>query len=117
MGGPAGEAGPAGAAQDIGDGGGADGEAGGVEGAGDAVDRELALVAEGEDAAVACGDVVLGRGRRGGRGRLRCEEAPVGIGQEVGAEVADGAGGVAEAAGGLGGGAALDEAGTLCAAR
>ena len=107
---PAGEAGPAVAAQDIGDGGGADGEAVGVEEAGDVGNGELALVAELEDAAVAGGFVRRGRGRQGGR-RRGSEEAPVGMGQEVGAEVAQGAGSVAEAAGGLGGGAVLDEAG------
>ncbi len=89
-----------------GDSGSADGELFvGAEVLGDFGGGEVAFRAQGEDALVA-----VGAGRRlATAARVGQEEGLVGVLEEGGAEVAQGARGVAEAAGGLGEGGALDE--------
>ena len=102
-GGAAREAGQAGLVEDFGDGGDAGGGVLAIELLGDLGSGEVAGT-ESEDTQAELGAGVVGGGRGG-------EEGSVGVAQEVGAEVAEGAVGIAEAGGGLGEGAALDEAG------
>ena len=108
-GGAAGEAGQAGLLEDFGDGGDAGGGVLAMELLGDLGSGEVAGT-ESEDTQAELGAGVVGGGRAGSGGRGG-EEGSVGVAQEVGAEVAEGAVGIAEAGGGLGERAALDEAG------
>ena len=111
--GPASELGPAGLAQHVVDEADAVGQVLVAQTGGDVVDGEVVL-AQGEDAlAGSGGEVGVGLSGRAGRGGLVGGEEEVGIvgAEELGAEIAEAAGRVAEAAGGFGGGAALDEAG------
>ena len=111
LGGAAGELGQAGLAQDLVDEADAVGEVFEAKAGGDVVDGEVVL-AQGEDALAGAGGGVGGGAGGSGSGPAGGEEE-VGIvgAEELGAEIAEAAGGVAEVAGGCGGGGAVDEAG------
>ncbi len=103
------EAGQASVFEDLGDGGDGGGQAFVLEALGDLVGGDVAG-AELEDALAEAGLGVVGGSGLGGAA-ARQEEGAVGVLAEVGEDVAEGAGGVAEAAGGHGEREALDAEG------
>ena len=111
LGGAAGELGQAGRAQDLVDKADAVGQVFAAQAGGDVVDGEVVL-AQNEDALAGAGGGVAGGAGGSGSGPAGGEqELGIVAAEELGAEIAKAAGGVAEATGSLGGGATVDEAG------